>query len=467
MDFLEQVKRTIKAYDMLRPGDRVVVAVSGGADSISLLHVLWSLREEMDIHLLVCHMHHGMRGDRADEDARFVEMTANSMGLAFYYEFQDVPLFARQHKLGEEEAGRRLRYQFFRRLLEEIPADKVALGHNRDDQAETVLMRIMRGTGLKGLAAIPPKRGAFIRPLINSTRREIELYCLTNGLRWITDDTNLDTKYLRNKIRHRIMPALDQYAPRISHHLVALGHMARETSDFIEHEIEPLRAACIRTSRGHLSLRRRYIDQLEPARVRQLLFDAIEEAGLTADFTSVDAVFRLVTEAKPGKFLKLGKGRVYVGYDEIALVPEGPEPDLSRKALNVPGVTRVDAIGLTIRSEIKPIEEVGPETDFSRVASRAYFDYNKLTLPLEVGRMERGSRIQPFGMRGTKKVSDVLASAKIPYYLRREVPVVYSGNRAIWIPGHVTDEATRVDKDTHNVLVLTAYRNGVVHCNVR
>ncbi|MFZ5436407.1 MAG: tRNA lysidine(34) synthetase TilS [Bacillota bacterium] len=467
MEFLEQVKRTIKAYDMLKPGDRVVVAVSGGADSISLLHVLWSLREEMGINVLACHMHHGMRGDRADEDARFVEMTANSMGLAFYYEFQDVPLFARQHKLGEEEAGRRLRYQFYRRLLEEIPADKVALGHNRDDQAETVLMRILRGTGLRGLAGIPPKRGAFIRPLINSTRKDIELYCRANGLKWITDATNLDTKYLRNKIRHRIMPELEQYSPRVADHLVAVGDIARETSDFIEYEIGALRAACIRISRGHLSLRRRYIDQLEPARARQLLFVAIEQAGLAADFTSVDAVFRLVTKARPGKFLKLGRGRVYAGYDEIVLVPERPEPAFSRTALNIPGVTRVDAFGLTIRSEIKPIEEVGPETDFTRVASRAYFDYNKMTLPLEVGSMERGLRIQPFGMRGTKKVSDVLASAKIPYYLRRQIPVVYSGQRAIWIPGYVTDETTRVDKDTHNVLVLTAYRNGVVRCNDR
>jgi len=235
-DILKKVRHTIETHGLLAPGDGIVVGVSGGPDSLCLLHVLLRLREEYRLRLHVAHLNHGARGAEADAAAEFVASLAAEWGLPVTVERQDVPALARAHKLAFEEAARRVRYAFLARVAGEAGAHKIAMGHNGDDQAETVLMHLLRGAGLAGLRGMLPitpitdyrllepfiqypisnlQPPAIIRPLLQVSRSEIEHYCTDHDLAPRFDRSNLDTTYFRNRLRHELLPLLETYNPNV------------------------------------------------------------------------------------------------------------------------------------------------------------------------------------------------------------------------------------------------------------
>ncbi|MBQ8171656.1 MAG: tRNA lysidine(34) synthetase TilS [Oscillospiraceae bacterium] len=205
-NFSETVKNTIKQYDMLRSGDRAVVALSGGADSVSLLFVLKEISEELCFTVGACHVNHGLRGEESDGDMRFCQELCGRLGVELEVLDTDVRSFQKKHE-SIEETARRVRYDFFARVSE---GARLATAHNSNDSTETMLLNLMRGTGLKGLCGIPPVRGNIIRPLLYCTRAEVEEYCAENGLSYVTDKTNLSTDYTRNKVRHILLPEMQK-----------------------------------------------------------------------------------------------------------------------------------------------------------------------------------------------------------------------------------------------------------------
>ncbi len=202
--FINSIRTAVADYDMLRGGDSVVCALSGGADSVSLLHALWRLREELGITISACHVNHGLRGEESDGDMRFCQRLCESLGVQLHLLQTDVREYQQKHE-SIEETARKVRYDFFAKVSE---GKKLATAHNLNDSAETVLLNMMRGTGLKGLCGIPPVRGNIIRPLIYCSREEVERYCSENGLDFVTDKTNLCDDYTRNKVRHSILPEM-------------------------------------------------------------------------------------------------------------------------------------------------------------------------------------------------------------------------------------------------------------------
>ena len=243
MDVKEKVFKYIRQQRLLRPGERVAVAVSGGADSVALLRVLLELREELGIVLSVAHFHHQIRGAEADSDQQFVADMARQFQLELHTGSANVPAHARESKLSLESAARELRHRWFRELVEQGHTDKIATAHNLDDQAETVLMRILRGTGVRGLAGIAPEQREkrLVRPLLGITRAEIEDYLNSIQQPWRTDSTNLDLSHTRNRVRHVLLPLLGKdFNPAIRQTLAELGELARLEDDYWRKELAAL-----------------------------------------------------------------------------------------------------------------------------------------------------------------------------------------------------------------------------------
>ena len=240
---IEQVRKYIAEQRLFAPGDRVAVAVSGGADSVALLRVLLELRQELGVVLSVTHFHHGIRGAEADADHEFVSRLASQHGLEFHAGFGDAPSHAREGGLSLETAARELRHRWFANLVAEGKADKIATAHTLDDQAETVLMRVIRGAGGRGLAAISPRHSekALIRPFLETSRAEIELYLRTLNQSWRDDSSNRDLVHTRNRIRHELLPLLEQrFNPAIRQTLADLAEVARVEAEYWDREVAAL-----------------------------------------------------------------------------------------------------------------------------------------------------------------------------------------------------------------------------------
>ncbi|MBI3592347.1 MAG: tRNA lysidine(34) synthetase TilS, partial [Nitrospirae bacterium] len=208
MQIIEKVKRTIQKYSMLSPGNRVLVGLSGGPDSVCLLTILDQLKPELALDICAAYIEHGLRPEETPYEIDFCKELCSSMGIPFITRSIDVKSYAKENKLNKQEAARELRYKALDETASEIGADKIALGHNSNDQAETVLMRLFRGAGMSGLSGIPPVRRHIIRPLIETERNEIEDFLKNKGIDFVTDSSNLDKHYMRNKIRHSVMPAI-------------------------------------------------------------------------------------------------------------------------------------------------------------------------------------------------------------------------------------------------------------------
>ena len=227
-----QLIRTVEKYNMLKNGDSVIVALSGGADSVALLDILNSIKEKYNFTLYAVHVNHGLRGDEAQRDENFCKSLCEKYGIRLFVRQENVSELAKKNKISEELCGRNVRYSVFEELSEQLSA-KVATAHTASDNAETLLFNITRGASLGGVCAIPPVRGYIIRPLIECTRAQVEQYCKNNNLEYVTDSTNLSDDYTRNKIRHNAIPSLKEINPAFENSALRLSENAREISDYL------------------------------------------------------------------------------------------------------------------------------------------------------------------------------------------------------------------------------------------
>jgi tRNA(Ile)-lysidine synthase len=499
-DILRQVRRTIETHSLLTPGDGVVVGVSGGPDSLCLLHILLCLGEEQGYRLRihVAHLHHGARGAEADADAEFVATLAAERGLPFTVERQDVPALARTHKLAFEETARRVRYAFLARVADGVGAHRIAVGHNADDQAETVLMHFLRGagpTGLRGMLPLAPltdyrmldpvvkpeaaegEQGSctshpafIIRPLLEVPRAEIERYCTDKGLTPRFDRSNLDTTYFRNRLRHKLLPLLETYNPNIRTRLrhtaavvaadyelltqlrkQAWGTVVREACDgttvFDKTEWRALPVAMQRAILRHAAYRLR-------RSLRDVNFVHVENArrvGLTGE-TGAQATLPM------GLNLTVGYDTIVIGdSDDVAHPSTSNEPLLwSTKplAIHMPGTTPLP------QSEWALHARIPGKWDMAQVASppdrwMAYFDADKLAGPLVLRSRRPGDRFRPQGMEGhSVKLSAFMINLKIPRARRDYVPLLVARDEIVWVCGWRVGERVTVRPDTQRVARL-------------
>ena len=457
---LAAVRTFIQRYSLLAHGQQLVIGVSGGPDSLTLLHLLTRLRDEYDLQLRAAHLNHQLRSD-ADADSDFVARAAASWNVPCTVERADVETFARENKLSIEEAGRRARYEFFARL-----GGSVAVAHNADEQAETVLMHFLRGSGVGGLRGMLPKNSNqwavssnqwVIRPLINVTRKEIEAYCLQHNLQPRIDSTNTDTTYFRNRLRHELLPSLETYNPNIREILCRVAEVSSGDYDLLRGVIQTAwDAVTISPADSDLVAFDLAKWRALPLAVqRALLRQAVQQLrsdSRDVDFVPIDNAARWIASAQSGGTADLLAGLCARVSGSILKICEWQtlSPVSSLTSVSLPlnetihfGEWQITATVLDAWS----LEEIASNAD----SSVAYLDGSFESLTIRARRA--GDRFEPLGMNGkTIKLSDFMINQKIPMEDRDQLPILVDGEDVLWVCGYRLSERAKVSRQTRRVL---------------
>lgn len=460
MDLYLKVKDAVRRFGLIGHGETVLVAVSGGVDSTVLLHVLNALKGEFSVRLAVCHLNHNMRGVESARDMAFVKQLAASLGLPFAGKVLAEGACS-VHGESLQARARALRYAFFEETAGRFKASKIALGHNLDDCAETVVMRLLKGSSLSGLSGIPPARGRFVRPLILASRKDIEAYAKDNDIAHITDSSNLSVKYLRNDVRKRLLPYLKKnYNPNITETLTRTAEVFRTDEMFMEEAaLSAYSASVVAQATDAVVMDRSRLVSLHRALSSRVFLRAAR--GLVPDIElqscHIDAFFSLIEGDRPGAEADLPAGLVLLR--EYGLVRLTKGDDEKRRgfnvSLNIPGTTEAGSAFIKA-SFLKAPPEVfgGPD--------KAYFDYGSLKgLDICARSFSIGDTLVPFGMSGHKKLQDLFIDKKIPRRLRSAVPVVCAGDEIIWVAGVRASSLFPVTGLTRRVLRLELIDGGL------
>lgn len=458
---IERVRKYITEQRLLTPGDRVAVAVSGGADSAALLRVLLELRKELAVVISVAHFHHGIRGAEADADHEFVERLASQHGLEFHAGLGDAPVHAREEGLSLETAARELRHQWFASLVAGGKADKIATAHTLDDQAETVLMRVVRGAGGKGLAAISPRHSekALIRPFLETSRAEVELYLRNLNQPWREDSTNRDPVHTRNRIRHELLPLLEQrFNPAIRETLADLAEIARAEADYWEHQVaallprlahqgKPSRSG--RSASGEASaiwaLDLAGMNALPLALQREVLQHFAAQLGITLEFKHIQELTACIREKKPGKRIALPQGFTAISsFRELQFATPAAKKDSTGYSytLQVPGEVTVGALGSTIRARVVTGSAAGKVQSYNPAL---LLDRALVQSELIVRNWRAGDRYFPAHTKSPRKIKELLQPGRVGRPLapaeKALWPVIESAGQIVWLRGFPVPEA--------------------------
>ena len=455
------VAATLRRYDMVTQGDRIVVGVSGGPDSIALLHSLVALRDEWAFTLTVGHLNHGLRKDSAGQEADFVKRVAEDLGLPYKTDKQDVKRFCREYGRSLEEGAREVRYRFFGAVAQEVGARRVALGHQADDNAESIMMHLLRGTGPKGLTGIPPVRdGWIIRPLIDVSRKTIIRFLRENGLSYVEDASNRDPRYLRNRIRHELFPMLHaSYGFQAVPVLTRLAETLREEEAFWDRQVAgAFRQALVGKDATRIVLSIEHLKALPPALLRRSIRYAVGE--LKGDVRGLEQkhvalVSQFLSRPYPVGRLNLPRGMIVSCDGNEMTFSLGDQAGIGDFAYQIrgPGRTVIEELGLGIDASICTAEEVTHRLK-SFPPSVACFDAQAVSFPLTVRNVRPGDRFIPLGMAGSQKVKDFFINKKVPWPERRRTPLVWSGGMLIWVAGHRIHDAAKVKTNTRRILKL-------------
>ncbi|NQT46310.1 MAG: tRNA lysidine(34) synthetase TilS [Candidatus Omnitrophica bacterium] len=464
----DKTLNTIKKYNMLRKEDLVLLGCSGGPDSLALLHILCGLRKELGITLHIAHLNHMIRKEEALRDEKFVMRIAHKLKVPVIVGREDVPRLARLSKMSTEEAARKARYDFLLMTASAIGASKIAVAHNLDDQVETTLMRFIRGAGVEGLAGIPPVRGIegllIIRPLIEVWRDEIERYLRRKKLRARTDSTNRDTKYLRNRIRLKLIPLLKKsYNTGVKNTLRKIGENMRDLKGFMEKDILRAYSESVKKEGMDVTLNLRRFLKCHIAVQKEVIRLCIKEAGGEMRKIRYDHwqdLDRLIREPKQKGRICL-PSKLWASKESGKIIFHRPVrfPDemslLVGVELNIPGETKLPLLRVRIDARVSCKRPVRLR---SKGRSAEYFDLERLKLPLIVRNRQEGDLIRPFGMRGTKKIQDLFVDQKIPRLKRDHIPIVSSGKEIVWVPGVKRGSGAAITDSTRKVLRLRAHK---------
>ena len=466
---LRTVRETICRHRMFNGGETVLMAVSGGPDSVALVHVLLSLAPEYSLRPAIAHLNHCLRGRDAERDAEFVADMGRRLDLTVYAERKNVRAFQVNRRVSPEEAARLVRYEFYDAVAAEHGFDKIALGHHSDDNAELVLLNLLRGSGPLGISGMTPVReGKFIRPLIHLKRSEILEYLSEKKIEYVTDVSNADLAFLRNRIRHHLIPELAaHYNPNITDALNRIAEIMRAEDCWFEQALEPVLQHCILSrASDEIVLSTAGLGRLERAAQRRIIRKAIfhiKKDLRRITLFHVDAVLDLLGNGPIEGRLNLPDGILAMKYtSELRILKQGiagrrgGEPD--RRGETEEYRYTMAAVGtLSIKETDARISllEVGRDEmpDFGEIpAHRAYFDLDRLTFPLVVRNRRPGDRFSPLGVKGTQKLKDFFSDHKIPISERGKCPLLLSAGKIIWVAGHRIDNGVKVSPYTTRVL---------------
>ena len=473
---LSAVTRTIEENALIQSGDSILAAVSGGADSVALIHILCELAPSRSVRLAIAHLNHGLRLPESDRDAEFVTSLAHNLNLPLFLDKIDVHSYRERHKLSPEEAARNVRYNFLKQVAEKNDFSKIAVGHHLDDNAELVLMFLLRGSGPLGLSGMPPIRSGMppggeekiIRPLIDIRRSEILEYLSQNKLPYVSDSTNTNRGYLRNRIRHDLIPELaSKYNPNIVETLNRLACITQSEEQWMETLVDSIYDTnLIKQNSDNICLSLKGLADIPLAARRRVLRKAIKQVKgnlRRIAFSHIDAILRLAAKSPATGCIDLPDG-IQARCDHQALIiAKNKQPVHSSNRgvsqmdqiiyeynLNTPGAVYIKEAGVQIKLTEMDTEAV---TDISGAGQQiAFFDINKLKFPLVVRNFQPGDRFTPLGMTGTMKLKKFFINNKIPRAQRALCPILVSCGKIIWVAGHRLDNSVRVDSETRSIL---------------
>ena len=489
----ERVAGFCAQHALLPPRGTVVVAVSGGADSLCLLGILVRLTAAegpfSSVRLVIAHLDHGLRGAESEADAHYVERTAEQLDLPFRSARRDVAVVAQTAGRGLEDAARRVRYAFLREVASDVGAERICIGHTRDDQVETLVMRWLRGSGLTGLTGMRPLAGDLARLLLCLTRDETHAYCAARGWAWREDASNQDTRFWRNRLRREVLPVLLRENPNLSATLTRTAEVLAGDEAFLrEATADGWQRVVLNETRSRISFDRAALATLHPALRARVLRHAAERLSggeQALEWRHVEMVLELAAAGAIGRRLVLPHGLraellsgILALTNEAVLAPPASATSAEVElrvpgAVEVPGTTwRVSAELLdaregapppgaeassygsdyTGRDILKPAE--GTAQTVGRAQTRAYLDADMVGLPLRVRTWRPGDRFRPLGMHGEKKLQDYFVDARVPRSERGRVPLVLGADHVLWVAGHRLDDRARLRPETQRVLAL-------------
>jgi tRNA(Ile)-lysidine synthase len=421
---------------------------------MALLHALWETRGDFHLSMVVAHLDHGLR-PQGEREANFVRKAAGKLGIPFFFRKVDVRIWQKEKGLSVQEAGRDLRYAFFRETARANKASKIALGHTADDQAESILMRILRGSGTRGLSGIPPMRGGiFIRPLIEVWREEVESYLQEKKVAFLQDPSNQTDQYLRNRVRHELLPLLQRYNPRVQQTLVQMADLFRAEEEFWQEHLEEEFPKVVRNQgKDCLTLDIPSLAaQRLPVRLRcyRLAIEKVQGHLRGVSLPHILAIENLLESQEPNQALKLPQGfSVTKAYQ--ALNFSRPEEEIVPFDHPVPGpgYVEIQEIGRGMQFEFQTPRRKVPLEDSPNVA---LLDFDGLDFPLTIRSFRPGDRFQPLGMEGEKKVKNLFIDCKIPVLQRKRTPLLCQGDRLLWVAGVRIDHRVRLKLETRRAL---------------
>lgn len=462
---MSEVEATIIEDKLIEQGDFVVVAVSGGADSVALLHILHSLKEQRGWNLVVAHVNHEFRGKESDQEASFVKELAASLDLPCEIGVIDVPAYIEQSLLNTQVAAREKRYEFLHQVAGKYNAKRIALAHHANDQAETVLMRLLRGTGPSGLAGILPKRNEknveLIRPLLRIKKEMLITYCHEQHIDYCNDSSNLLRKYFRNEIRLDIIPYLQQFNEQFPEALTRLAELMRAEDEYMEQETVKVMDELVTKHDDEYRLTRSLFIQYPIAlqrRVIKLILNYLVSPDKPLDFTKLENIRELIVREFPTtqilpiiggvhivrEYDQINFVKILVGTESFCYLINDPEDMVNIKIGNGLLTFRVLDVQDNQVKEGMPIDSPR-RTD----CTEAWFDLDDVQFPLIVRNRINGDRIEPFGLNGSKKVKNMLIDAKVPPRQRAHIALlVDSGHKVLWIPGFRQSRHALVQKGT-------------------
>jgi tRNA(Ile)-lysidine synthase len=443
----------VRTHNLIQSGDRILVALSGGVDSVVLTDLLLTLRSELAIQASAAHLNHRIRGDEADRDEAFVKNLCRERQIVCHVSRQDVQQYSRQHKKSLETAARECRYQFLKSVAKENHFNKIATGHSASDQVETIIDHWLRGSGVRGLSGMPPVQGDIIRPLLFATRKEINIYAEENGLQFCQDSSNADCDFKRNRIRHMLLPMLQQhFNPNMPATLLRMGSIMREIDDYLAGEAEAALQNCVKRktpSKIILDIHQ-YLAYFNIIKKYMLLCAFSELAGGTRyiTFDMFDRIETLVYNRSTGSHLHISEdAELYINRDELVIQHRSD----TAKNLTIPHLSGHFRLWEGFTLEIKHAETTLAEIEKNTNPNIAWVDTDKIQLPLTVRTFKHGDMFFPLNLDGSKKVSDFFINSKVPVYQRTDIPILESLGQIVWICGYRQDDRFKITHSTKNV----------------
>lgn len=455
MNLIERVKK----QNLIEYSDKIVVGVSGGPDSLCLLHILIKLREEYALTLFVVHINHSLRAE-ADAEEEYVRKFCKTFNIKFFSEKVDITSLTKEYKMSTEEIAREVRYNLFNKTLQEVNAKKIAVAHNANDNAETIIMNLLRGCGPEGLIGIDSVNKNIIRPLITIRRNEIEEYCKENELFPMIDKTNFESIYTRNKIRNDIIPYLQKFNPDIITGLNKLGNIVRYEEEFIEEYINEEYGKIKIADNGKVILDKEKFIDLKLGLQRRILRKAVSEfcgSLKNVSFNTADNAISIIKNSRNGNIVKIITNvKIIINYNRLEFFADREEKKDFIYELNIPGVTYIHELESYVNIEIADADKV---PDVIKEKGKKIFDIAKTGKKLYLRNRKNGDYFYPTGMIGTKKIKDFFSDNKIELYKRDRIPIIANEDDIIWVIGMRSSKKFLKDKGTKEVIIINYGEN--------